>query len=166
MKAALNFLALTLAITSPLLGTVARSNQAHFAPMSTAAALHDARTLAERHPTARVMRIEGDSMLPFFGDGAVVVVRPMTADRVRPGMIVVYRNADNEQVAHRVTGASPDGWVVRGYNNEREDSTRVTDHNLAGVIYATFYSNPRATEANLLAALTNGVPVALAAPAK
>lgn len=166
MKFALKTLVLSLLVTAPVFGVTPASKSAHFAPMSLAAAVHDATAMLERHPAASVMRIEGESMMPFFGDGAVVVVRPVKAERLRPGMIVVYRNADNERVAHRVTGLTEDGLVVRGYNNDREDSTRVTDTNLEGVIYATFYRNPRAGDANLMAAVSAGMTVALAAPAK
>jgi signal peptidase I len=166
MKAALKFLTLVLLITGSVWGVNPVAKSEAFAPMSLAAALHDAAALLDRHPAAAVMRIEGDSMLPFFGDGAVVVVRPVASERLRPGMIVVYRNADGERVAHRVMGLNKEGWVVRGYNNDREDSTRVTAENLEGVIYATFYTNPRAGDPVLMAAVSAGVPVALAAPAK
>mgnify|MGYP003642041524 CR=1 FL=1 len=112
------------------------------------------------------MRIQGQSMLPYFGDGSVVVVRPLDAARVRPGMIVVYTNHDGEQVAHRVISAKDDGWVVRGYNNDEQDSTLVTAENLLGVVYATFYSNGQLSKSALLAAVSASTPVALAAPAK
>lgn len=136
-------------------------------PIAYTTAVEDARTLAARHDAASVMRISGDSMLPYFGDGSVVVVRPLAVERIREGMIVVYTNRDGEQVAHRVVGHSADGaWIARGYNNDRNDSTAVTADNLLGVVYATFHSNGDLTSDELLAGVEAGLPVALAAPAK
>jgi signal peptidase I len=139
---------------------------ATMAPLSIDRAGSDAMAVAARSGEATVMRAVGDSMLPFFGNGAVLVVRPLGVERVRTGMIVVYRNNDGERVAHRVTGETAEGWVVRGYNNDRDDSTRVAAANLEGLVYATFYSNGRWTSPEIMAAVAGGVPVALAAPAK
>lgn len=129
-------------------------------------AITDAQLLAARHPAAAVMQVAGDSMLPFFGDGSVLVVRPLSADRLREGMIVVYTNRDAETVAHRVMGRTAEGWIVRGYNNDTADSTVVTAENLQGVVYATFHSSGRASSPALLAEVSRGVRLALAAPAK
>ncbi|HEY0944422.1 MAG TPA: signal peptidase I [Opitutaceae bacterium] len=138
-----------------------------YAPFSLESALSDAHTLAARHTGAQVVRVEGRSMLPFFGDGSVLVVKGLSAAQVRPGMVVVYQNRFGETVAHRVIAPAPGGgWVVRGYNNAEADTTIVDEANLVGVVYATFYSNGRATDADLLASLTQGTLLALAAPAK
>lgn len=126
----------------------------------------DAIAVAARNGEATVMRAEGDSMLPFFGKGAVLVVRPLVVEWVRIGMIVVYRNNEGERVAHRVTGETAEGWVVRGYNNDRDGSIRVTAANLEGVVYATFYANGRWTSPEIMAAVAGGAPVVRAATAK
>jgi signal peptidase I len=131
-------------------------------------ALADARSLAARHDGAEIVRVEGASMLPFFGSGALLVTKPVTAAALRAGMVVVYRNRFGETVAHRVEDAVDGGWRVRGYNNAREDSTTVNDENLRGVVYAIFH--PRTGHgATVDAALTEqlrGTTVALAAPAR
>lgn len=143
------------------------AERAHpFTPLSVEAALHDARVLAERHPGAQVVRIEGRSMLPFFGDGSVAVVRPIGVDRVRAGMILVYRNRFGERVAHRAIEATADGWVVRGHANAQSDTTRVDADNLLGVVYATFYSSGRVHDPVALPDLVKGTLTALAAPAR
>lgn len=125
-------------------------------------ALADAQKVAERRPGAMVLRIEGKSMLPFFGEGSVVVVRKIDPAKLRPGMVVVYTNRFGETVAHRLVAPAEGGWVVQGYNNAATDSTLVNASNLTGVVYATFHSNGH-TELNDLAAR---IPVALAAPAR
>jgi len=134
-------------------------------------ALTDAHRLAAAKPGLAVVRVEGQSMLPFFGDGAVLVLRSMPAAQLHPGMLVVYTNNLGENVAHRIVAADGAGWIVQGYNNDQADTTRVTDANLHGVVYATFHSAaPSPTlvasrDALQLAAL-QGTPVVLAAPAK
>lgn len=138
-----------------------------YTPFSLEAALTDAHKLAARHTDAQVVRVEGRSMLPFFGDGSVLVVKGLSTAQVRPGMVVVYQNRFGETVAHRVIAPAPGGgWIVRGYNNAEADTTIVDEANLLGVVYATFYSNGRASDTEMLASLTKGTLVAQAAPAK
>jgi len=124
--------------------------------------LADAMKLAELRPGSQVMRIEGKSMLPFFGEGSVVVVKKIDPAKLRAGMVVVYVNRFGETVAHRLVTATTEGWVAQGYNNTKADSTLVNAANLVGVVYATFHSNG-ATE---LASAVTAVPSAMAAPAR
>ncbi len=124
--------------------------------------LADAHRLAEMRPGSQVMRIEGKSMLPFFGEGSVVVVKKIDPSRLRPGMVVVYTNRFGDTVAHRLTASTGNGWVAQGYNNTEADSTLVDADNLVGVVYATFHSNGIPALASTIAA----VPSALAAPAR
>jgi len=126
-------------------------------PVSPRNAVADAQSLASRHEGAQVMRIAGTSMLPFFGEGAVIVVKPVSENRLRSGMVVVYRNRFNEVVAHRLVAREGNAWIARGYNNEASDSTPVTTDNLLGVVYATFHAG---------ADSSSSLPVALAAPAR
>lgn len=129
-------------------------------------ALKDAGDLVSGRPDFKVLRVEGGSMLPYFGSGAVLVVKQIPAGKLRAGMVVVYTNRFNETVAHRLVGESPAaGWIARGYNNRASDSTTVNGDNLVGVVYATFHTNAMPADSALLAANT-AVPVALAAPAR
>ena len=146
-------------------------SQAHVvpAPASPVAirdALTDAQALARTHDGARVMKIAGTSMLPYFGDGALVVVTPIDEAKLRAGMLVVYRNRFGEIIAHRLVARQDSGWQIKGYNNDQPDSTLVTDANLLGVVYATFYTSRPSVPAVQLAATTVPVEVALAAPAR
>ncbi|MFT3870820.1 MAG: signal peptidase I [Nibricoccus sp.] len=124
--------------------------------------LADAMNLAELRPGSQVMRIEGKSMLPFFGEGSVVVIKKIDPAKLRAGMVVVYTNRFGETVAHRLVSATAAGWVAQGYNNDAADSTPVNADNLIGVVYATFHSSG-ATE---MASVATTVPSALAAPAR
>ena len=129
-------------------------------------ALADAQALARTHDGAKVMKIAGTSMLPYFGDGALVVVKPIEEARLRAGMLVVYRNRFGETIAHRLIARQDSGWQIKGYNNDQPDSTLVTGANLVGVVYATFYPSCPSVPANQFAATTTPVETALAAPAR
>ncbi len=133
---------------------------APIAPVSFRNAMSDAMTLSRRYADSRVMRISGTSMLPYFGNGSLIVVKPISAERLRKGMVVVYRNNFGETVAHRLVGHSATGWIAKGYNNVQADSTPVTAANLVGVVYATFNT------AGMVASNENSVSVAMAAPAR
>lgn len=163
-------LALTLA-ASPVLagGTVAREAAAAAtgSSVSLSTALADAHRLAARAGDS-VVRVEGASMLPYFGDGAVLVIRSMTVDALKPGMVVVYRNRFGETVAHRVEARMGAGWTVKGANNTANDTTLVTSANLMGTVYVTLYSDSSsdASELRISNALAASTPVALAATAR
>jgi signal peptidase I len=134
--------------------------------LSLAATLRDAHSLAANRTDLKVLRVEGNSMLPFFGSGAVLVVKTIPAEKLRTGMVVVYTNRFNEAVAHRLVARSANGWTAAGYNNTEADSTTVNASNLIGVIYATFHSDARPTDTLALDSLNAGTAVALAAPAR
>lgn len=128
--------------------------------------LADAHKLAARHGGLQVLRIQGQSMLPFFGEGSVVLVKKIESMKLAAGMVVVYTNRFNETVAHRVIGATEGGWTVQGFNNSEVDSTVVSDANLVGVVYATFHSNNQVEAGAKIADILNRTQVAYAAPAK
>ena len=134
-------------------------------PISLETALADARALAAQHANMTVMRIEGVSMLPYFGEGSVLVVKKINAARLREGMVVVYTNRFGDTVAHRLVARVDGGWQVKGWNNDRADTTVVNTSNLLGVVYATFHSSGPASPV-LYATTLKGVQVALAAPAR
>lgn len=164
-----------LKVAAMMLGLVAGAAKAEAAGFSAepvskvtlATALADAHRLAAPKGDT-VVRVEGSSMLPYFGDGSVLVVRAAAIDALREGMVVVYRNRFGETVAHRIEGRSGAGWTVRGANNAEADTTLVTSDNLVGTVYVTLYSDPRggAESVRLAGALAAGTTVALAAPAR
>jgi signal peptidase I len=130
------------------------------------ATLKDAHALAAGRADLKVMRVEGTSMLPFFGPGAVLVVKRIPAEKLRAGMVVVYTNRFGETVAHRLLAPTSAGWTAGGYNNHDADSTPVAAKNLIGVVYATFHSDARPVDPGMLASVNVATPVALAASAR
>jgi signal peptidase I len=147
-------------------GLVRGEGEVPVSPISLETALADARALAAQHGKMSVMRIEGVSMLPYFGEGSVLVVKKINAARLREGMVVVYTNRFGETVAHRLVARVDGGWQVKGWNNDRADTTVVNPGNLLGVVYATFHSSGPAGVPALYATTLNSVQVALAAPAR
>jgi len=134
--------------------------------VSFSATLSDAHTVAAHHTDMQVLRISGSSMLPFFGDGSVVIVKKIEAEQLRAGMVVVYQNRFGETVAHRLVASTAAGWTAQGYNNASADTTVVNEANLMGVVYATFHSNGQSDRMPALSALMGKTAIALAAPAK
>lgn len=135
-------------------------------PVSFSEALQDALMIADMHGDSKVMCITGTSMLPFFGEGAIVLVKPVDAAKLRTGMVVIYRNNFGEVVAHRLVSQNENGWTAKGFNNEACDSTVVNASNLVGVVYATFRT-AGLPAGDLLAQLGgNQISLAMAAPAK
>jgi len=102
------------------------------------AALMDAAAVAAHRPGFSVVQVSGNSMVPYFRNGAVIVMKKIDPARLRIGMIAVYVNRFGEKVVHRVIARVDGGWQVKGYNNDRPDSTVVNGGNLLGIVYATF----------------------------
>ena len=152
-------------LLSAALLALAVTTKARAANMTYDAAVSDALTVAAHRPGLSVMRVAGQSMLPYFSDDAVVVVKKIDAARLRVGMIAVYVNRFGEKVAHRVIATANGGWQVKGYNNDAPDSTVVNSSNLLGIVYATFYSAGRAP-VTIAAANVPAVETVYAAPAR
>jgi signal peptidase I len=129
------------------------------------AAVVDAMAVAAQRPDLSVVQISGRSMLPFFSDESVIVMKKIDAARMRVGMIAIYVNRFGEKVAHRVIARVDRGWQVQGYSNEEPDSTVVSNDNLLGVVYATFHSAGRPS-VTADAANVASIQTVFAAPAK
>jgi len=165
MKTARTLTRILLALAGLGLGGEAVAAMNPVSGVSMTVALKDAHAVAGNRADLKVLRIEGASMLPFFGAGAVLVVKTLPSEKLRAGMVVVYTNRFNETVAHRLIASTDTGWTASGYNNTEVDSTPVTASNLVGVVYATFHSDARPVDVNMLAAVS-ATPVALAASAR
>ena len=155
---------LYLLLISVLAATAGRAANNPISGVPLVTALNDAYELAGQRSDLKVVRVEGASMLPYFGTGAVLVVKQIPFAKLKTGMVVVYTNRFNLQVTHRLVSEAATGWTAAGYNNQAADSTPVSAENLVGVVYATFHSNglPADAMASTTASLT---PVALAGPA-
>lgn len=137
-------------------------------PAGSVAAVVDATRLAQQHAGAQVARVVGNSMVPFFSAGDVVVFKPIAFSQVKVGMIVVYENAWGETVAHQVVKMTAQGLITRGYHNGEADSTRVTPSNFRGIVYGTFHAYDTGVFASDMQsmALFHATTLVLAAPAK
>jgi hypothetical protein len=103
---------------------------------------HDAELLAAREEGRDVLVGAGESMAPVYGDGTVLVVRPIAFDQLHEGMTVVYLNSQGRRIAHRLLRREEQGWRARGLNNATPDDELVTPQNLIGVVYASLMHEP------------------------
>ncbi len=160
------FLTFVAVFAAPVLACAATLRETPTSAETLNTALADAKRLAARSSEFQVVRVEGKSMQPYFGDGAVLVVKAIAPAKLTRGMVVVYKNRLGETVAHRLVTAGVSGWVAQGYNNNAVDSTPVNEANLIGVVYATLHSSGQVDAGYDLASAVQGTTVALAAPAK
>jgi signal peptidase I len=130
------------------------------------AALMDAQAVVANRPGFSVVQVSGNSMVPYFRNGAVIVMKQIDPARLRVGMIAVYVNRFGERVVHRVIARVDGGWQVKGYNNARPDSTVVNAGNLLGIVYATFDIAAREMPVNVAAVDLPRVETVYAAPAE
>jgi hypothetical protein len=103
-------------------------------------AWRDAEDVTARDESRVTVIGAGDSMLPVYGEGTVLVLHKIPYADLETGMQVAYINEAGHQVVHVLVSydAGRRGWRVRGLNNEDEDRERVTPYNLIGVVYASF----------------------------
>ncbi|HVU33148.1 MAG TPA: S24/S26 family peptidase [Opitutaceae bacterium] len=110
-----------------------------------------AEQLAAQHEGDFVLHGVGDSMVPIFCDGTVVVVHPTSFFMLQRGSHVVYLNRRGRAVAHVLVERLDDGWVAAGLNNPQPDDERVTASNLVGVIRCAFIPSTAAARPDPLA---------------
>jgi hypothetical protein len=84
------------------------------------------------------LRGDGESMLPLYAPGTVLVIAPTPFDNLRRGQTVIYRNSANREVAHVLVAKCRTGWRVAGLNNRSHDGEGVNSTNLCGVVIAAY----------------------------
>ncbi len=77
-------------------------------------------------------------MLPVYGENTVLVLQKVPFAELSAGMNVAYRNRRGRVVVHRLVTRDSIGWRAVGLNNPQEDTERVTEFNLLGIVYAAF----------------------------
>ncbi len=100
-------------------------------------AYRQARALAATMPGAFVMRGRGNSMLPLYRSGTLLVVQPVNYTELARGMSVVFED-EQRVITHILVAKAGDGWRTTGLNNRRHDFVPVNAGNLRGVVVAAF----------------------------
>ncbi len=90
------------------------------------------------------LRGQGQSMLPLYQPGTVLVVAPVKFDELRRGQTVIYTNSEQRSVAHVLVAKCKTGWRVAGLNNRMHDGEGVTAENLFGVVVEAYHADPHA----------------------
>lgn len=96
------------------------------------------------HPGAQIAFGLGDSMLPLYKDGTMIVVEHRPLSQLKAGMTIVYKSSAGWPVAHALVQEVQGGWVTQGLNNPEPDGELVTDENYVGVVVKAYglASNP------------------------
>jgi hypothetical protein len=141
-------------ITLVLLGSMTLSWGGPSSPVSADQALRDAQTIAAMRPHWSVVRCNGDSMDPHFGNNSLALVDALPYGTLKPQMIVIYRDPSGDLVGHRLIEKTDSGWIAQAVNNRNPDPYRITENNYIGVIFGLIHydGNNRMAE-NSLAAL-------------
>ncbi|HVT73368.1 MAG TPA: S24/S26 family peptidase [Lacunisphaera sp.] len=108
-------------------------------PVSEREAWRRANDLALHTPGAFVLVGGGDSMLPLYTPGTILVMQRWSYGLLQRGQTAIYRNHDGQIVAHVLIAKARDGWRVAGLNNRTHDMEPVLSRNLVGVVIAAFH---------------------------
>ncbi len=106
--------------------------------VGTGAAVQKAHAYVAAHPDAQIALGTGDSMLPLYKDGTMIVIRHVPLDSLKPGMTIVYKSAEGWTVAHALVAKTSAGWVTMGINNPEPDANLVTSRNYVGVVVKAY----------------------------
>jgi phage repressor protein C with HTH and peptisase S24 domain len=101
-------------------------------------AWQQASDLAEHTSRAFVLVGAGESMLPLYAPGTILVLRQQPYAQLKCGQTVLYRNHERKVVAHVLVALTHDGWRAQGLNNRLHDMEPVREENLIGVVIAAY----------------------------
>ncbi|WP_309384804.1 hypothetical protein [Cerasicoccus frondis] len=103
--------------------------------------IDDALSVARQNPSWVVMLGSGQSMLPYFGEGSVLLVERARYDELEPGMMAVYLDKSGDLVSHQLIRKVGSSWVTQGVNNAVVDKEYVGAHNYLGVVFGVLNSS-------------------------
>ncbi len=66
-----------------------------------------------------ILRVEGESMLPFFRSGCRIRILPIRNDELKPGHIVLGRTVSGHFVIHRILHIDAENILLQGDGNLR-----------------------------------------------
>lgn len=101
----------------------------------------EAELVAQQVPHSRTVVGHGDSMVPLYPPGTVLVLQELHWENLRAGMTVIYsKNPDNpyHMVAHALLKQENDEWLAQGLANQQPDRTLVNRDNYLGTVVAAF----------------------------
>ena len=93
--------------------------------------------VAAKTPGAFVLRGRGNSMLPLYRSGTLLVVKPVAFENLSRGMSVVFQH-EGRTITHVLVARTGNGWRTTGLNNRRQDYIPVDARNIRGVVIAAF----------------------------
>lgn len=101
-------------------------------------AWREAIDLVSRTPGAFILQGTGQSMMPLYPPGTLLVIQETNFADLRSGQTVIYRNERQRAVGHVLVAKARDGWRARGLNNYTHDGEPVTESKVIGVVIAAY----------------------------
>lgn len=98
--------------------------------------LEDAQSILALNPGWTLLRCQGDSMKPYFGENDLIIIERNQFDSLDLGMIVVYRDNSGDRVAHQVIARVKENFRARGHGNALHDRILVSKSNYLGTVVA------------------------------
>lgn len=81
----------------------------------------------------QVLAVNSGSMVPAFGAGSAVLVKPVDPAEINPGDIITYALGDS-LITHRVVAREGEGFVTRGDANDSPDPGVVDPGDVVGKV--------------------------------
>ena len=126
------------------------------------AAWRMAEAFVREHPGCEVLVGSGDSMLPLYRDGTVLVVKPVAMADLRRSMTAVFIGDRGRPVAHVLTEKTSRGWRAMGVGNRERDTTSVRYDNLIGDVIRAYAVRPTNALASDFPTAISSMPMTLA----
>ncbi|MEJ1972883.1 MAG: S24/S26 family peptidase [Lacunisphaera sp.] len=101
-------------------------------------AWQQASDLAAHTSRAFVLVGAGESMLPLYAPGTILVLCQRPYAKLKRGQTVLYRSHAQKVAAHVLVALTRDGWRAQGLNNRGHDMEPVQEGNLVGVVIAAY----------------------------
>lgn len=143
MRKELHPLALTVLLSITLFASnaVAMWNvEAPRSGVSISMAAEEAARIIHYNSDWTIYRVDGDSMHPHYGANSLLIVNKVSIERLRKGMIVLYRDHDGDVVGHSVATIDASGVRAKGTYTDELDPNPVTRDNLIGVVVGVMHS--------------------------
>jgi len=104
-------------------------------------ALREAEQITAMNPHWEVVRGQGHSMTPYFGEHSLLLVDRSTGGALRPGTVMLYRDRDGDLIAHKVVGTDDNLLIAQGLNNTNVDPAPVPRDAVEGVVFGVLHTS-------------------------
>jgi hypothetical protein len=101
-------------------------------------AVESAKTYVREHPGSDFAIGNGDSMLPLYRDGDVIILERPAISELKAGQTVMFMSDEGVPVAHILMARTTAGWRTMGLNNAQLDPGTLRDRIYMGVVVKAY----------------------------